>query len=256
MPQVPRSGSVAEDRELAKLAAILFGLESELASRELEFATRHAELQVFEARYFAIVGIRLAHVDRLLAELAACIAAVHPKDASAQAAAKVAAERSQKTEDTLRAEASKPASNYQPSEALKKLYRETARLVHPDLGSDDEDRARRDLAMRALNDAYERGDAAAMHRVLDEFKAGSISSLSKHREPRSTDLKAKIDNVNLRLLKISNDLRAMEESELHQLFRKADVANGRGQSLLELMATELDEEIARITKQVDRYEHS
>ncbi len=249
MTQLPRFGTAADDREFEQLSLDFAGLESKLALRELEYATRHAELLVFEARYFSIVGIRLAQVDRLFATLAERAAKACPQDLKASSAAAEANKRAQDAEDTLRFETDKPTSTYQTSDLLKKLYREAARMVHPDLGSDDQDRERRDHAMRALNEAYERSDATAMQRVVDEFKAGSISSPIMNLAQHLDAIRVKITNVKRRLLQISKDLQTMEDSELFQLFSKANVATGRGQDLLRLMANELDDEITRLQKE-------
>ena len=54
-----------EDEELARLRARLAELEDELADRELDLATLHRELLDFDLRYRAIVGARMAELDRL-----------------------------------------------------------------------------------------------------------------------------------------------------------------------------------------------
>ena len=59
--------------------AELNGLESELAQRELDLATLHGELRAFEARYLRIVGVRLAELDKIEAQIAELQARLVPK---------------------------------------------------------------------------------------------------------------------------------------------------------------------------------
>ena len=254
MSQLPRHGSAAEDLELSKLEIYLQGLEGELTLRELDYVSRHAELQIFEAKYFAVVGTRLARIDNLLSQIATSEAKRNPESQAAESAAKDAHKRSQESEDALNHQRSKPTSTYIPSGAMKKLYREGARIVHPDLGSGKNDQIRRDRAMSALNDAYERGDEDAIRRIIEEFKAGAQPDVHMLPAQRITHIRSKIAKVQARLAQLADDIKAMDESELHQLLRKADLADGCGQNLLAIMADELDKEIARLQSEVIRHD--
>ncbi|MCJ7555432.1 MAG: hypothetical protein MUP90_00775, partial [Gammaproteobacteria bacterium] len=51
---------------------------------------------------------------------------------------------------------------FKPSERLRTLYRELAKLVHPDLTTDEGDRARRTPLMVEVNAAYQAGDEARL----------------------------------------------------------------------------------------------
>lgn len=254
MNQLPRQGSAAEDLELSKLEVYLQGIEGELTLRELEYISRHAELQIFEAKYFAVVGTRLALIDNLLSRIATSAAKRNPGSQAADAAAKDAHKRSQESEEALNHQKSKPKSTYIPSDALKKLYREGARIVHPDLGSGKEDQIRRERAMSALNDAYERGDGDAIRRIIEDFKAGAQPDVQMFPAQRIALMKSKIEKVQARLSQLAEDIKTMDESELHQLLRKADLAVGRGQDLLAMMADELDKEIAKLQSEMIRHD--
>jgi|SRR6266404_4203705 len=52
--------------------------------------------------------------------------------------------------------------------ALKGLYREVAKRVHPDLTSDEADRGRRQKLMAEANRAFELGDANRLARILED----------------------------------------------------------------------------------------
>ena len=51
------------------------------------------------------------------------------------------------------------------SDDAKRLFRQLARLIHPDLAGDPKERERRTNLMVAANDAYEQGDLAALERL-------------------------------------------------------------------------------------------
>lgn len=56
--------------------------------------------------------------------------------------------------------------------ALRSLYREVSRRVHPDLTRDAADRLRRELLMRQANQAYEDGDSRRLRAILQEYEIG------------------------------------------------------------------------------------
>lgn len=102
-----------EQQELDKKLAELAALETELAQRELDVATTQAELHSFEREYLQVVGIRYTELDRLEAQIAEYMAYLES------------------------------SRDFKPSESLKKLYREVAKRIHPDLATDEEERSRR-----------------------------------------------------------------------------------------------------------------
>lgn len=123
-----------EERELEKKRAELAILEESLAKQELELATLSVELRRFEAKYLSIVGIRYAKLDEIEAKIAEALARQNPSDINAtekmyeaRARAKESANATSDIPDIQQKE--KP----QPSERLRKLYRDAAKAVHPDL---------------------------------------------------------------------------------------------------------------------------
>jgi hypothetical protein len=52
--------------------------------------------------------------------------------------------------------------------ALKGLYREVAKRVHPDLTSDETDRNRRQRLMAEANQAFQQGDAQRLAKILED----------------------------------------------------------------------------------------
>ena len=117
-----------EEEELALKKAELEGMESELAQGELNLTTFQAELHSFEQQYLGLIGSRYTELERIEAQI---------------------------TEYMDYLESSR---NFKPSDSLKKLYREVAKRVHPDLATDEEERTKRQDLMAAANQAYEEGN--------------------------------------------------------------------------------------------------
>lgn len=82
--------------------------------------------------------------------------------------------------------------------ALKGLYREVAKRVHPDLTSDETDRSRRQRLMAEANRAFEQGDAHRLAKILEdsevrrEFVQESDAPADLARTVRKITLKARL----------------------------------------------------------------
>ena len=133
-----------EEQELEKKRAELATLEVELAQRELELTTLQSELRAFEAQYLRVVGVRYVKLDELEAQIAEAQVRLSPQDDKLQEQASQARTQAQESARTIgdRPEPGQP-DKFQPSEHLKRLYRDLAKRIHPDLTTDEQERARR-----------------------------------------------------------------------------------------------------------------
>ena len=95
-----------EDEELQRKSAELATLETELVQGELDLTTLHAELQNFDREYQQVIGTRYTELDRIEEQIAEYMAYLES------------------------------STDFTPSEDLKKLYREVAKRIHPDLTTD------------------------------------------------------------------------------------------------------------------------
>ena len=160
-----------EEEELERKRIELEQLESDVADLELELATIRSELVVFERNYMEAVGSRYAELDRLEAQIADFIAQSHPKDPSARKHADATRTR-RESEEALGEHGRKgPAPEFEPTEELKRLYRQAAMELHPDLTTDDDEKPRRQRAMAEVNEAYEKCDAERIKKILDEWRS-------------------------------------------------------------------------------------
>jgi hypothetical protein len=155
-----------EARELDKKRAELAGLETELAQRELDLATLQGALRAFETRYFRIVGTLYAELDELEAQIAEAFARRSAHDPTLHRNAETARAKAAESAGVLDVVRERNQDvEFTPAESLKKLYREIARCLHPDLTTDDKERIRRNRAMAEANRAYAAGDEAKLRAI-------------------------------------------------------------------------------------------
>lgn len=236
---IPRRSEV--EQELAALRAELQVLEVALAEEELALTTLLAELAVFQARYFREVGVLYAELDEWNARIAEFLAQRDgsQQDRSAAHEARIQAENSARA---VRIERQLPPK-FRPSLSLKRLYREAARKVHPDLAADEEDRSNREQLMADANAAYQRGDAEALKRILERYE-------STQENTHGADLAAEVERVigliariRSRLSQIDQQITAFQSSHLAELKNRVDAAENEGRDLLAEMAVDLRKRI-------------
>ncbi len=179
-----------EEQELEKKQCEVSVLETQLAERELELATIQAELHAFEGEYLRVVGSRYTELDRIEAQIAEYMAYLES------------------------------SRDFKPSESLKKLYREVAKRIHPDLATDEEERQRRQHLMAEANQAYEDGDEQRLRAILHGWE--SSPELVKGEGVAAELIRTirKIVQSQERLKTIQQEIEALEQTELYQLKTK------------------------------------
>ncbi len=242
---LPFKRPTPEDSELAKKRAELSPLEAILAQRELEFATLQAELREFEARYLRIVGLRYTELDEIEAQIAEAKADLNPNSEKARAQAEQARTQAEESAQATESAANEdePTRKFAPSEALKKLYRELARLVHPDTVLDAVEKARRHSLMARVNKAYEEGDEEALRAILNEWESSPESVKGEGVGAELIRVIRKIAQVEQRLKAIEKECESVEQSDLHRLKSKVDGAEVQGRDLLAEMAAQVERQI-------------
>jgi len=229
-----------EERELETKKAELATLEAELVQRELDLATLRAELSDFESRYLQTVGVLYAELDEIEAQIAEAQACRKPSDSTAQEQATRARTKAQESSETARAVV-EPRSK--PTENLKKLFREVAKRIHPDLATNNGDRARRQKLMAEANIAYENGDEAKLRRILADWES---SPETVEGDGVGADLVRairKIAQIRKRIAEIEIETQQVIASDVFQLKAKADEAETQGRELLQDMASQVKRHI-------------
>lgn len=232
-----------EDIELNKKLQQLSLLETELIEGELDSATLQADLHAFEAKYIRIVGACYAELDEIEALIAEANARLKPKDNKIQEGVFQARAQARASAQAIGAMKETNEAKFVPSEDLKKLYRELAKCIHPDLATDEKERARCQQLMVQANVAYEKGDSEKLKAILVEWANSPESVKGDGIAAELVRVIRKIAQVEERLRKIYIEIAQLEKSELFQLKEKVEFAEKQGRDLLFEMALIIKKEI-------------
>lgn len=240
-----------EERELESKRVRLAALEAELAQRELELATLKAELASFEARYLREVGVLYAELDEIAAQIAEALARLNPQDQRAQEqAARARAQAQESAQAAGAAQTPGEQKKFTAPESLKKLYRDVAKSIHPDLATDETDRVRRQKLMAEANQAYAEGDEARLQAILREWESSPESVKGEGVGAELIRVIRKIAQVEERLRVIEGEMAELKASDLYQLEAKVEEAENEGRELLAEMASQVKQQIAEARRRL------
>lgn len=239
-----------EDQELVRKREEQAAVETELADCELRAANLRAELGAFERQYLHFVGSRYAELDELNAQVAEKIAQAQPNNESAQQAAREARARAASTKSSAGEKSESAPKPFHASVELKRLYRDVARRIHPDLTSDRDDRAKRQALMAQANEAYERGDEAVLAKVVTEYECSPEAVKGDGAGADLVRVIRRISQARSRLSEIEAELQELLRSDLHQLRSRVDQAEQHGRDVLAEIIGKVDEQIAQAKRRL------
>ena len=202
-----------EDEELDRKKAELEALESDLVQKELDLATLQGELHSFEREYLQIIGSRYTELERVEAQI---------------------------TEYMAYLESSR---DFKPSDGLKKLYREVAKRIHPDLVTDEAEKVRRQQLMAEANRAYEEGNEERLREILTSWESSPESVQGEGVAMELVRVIRKIAQCRFRMAAIAKEYEALMQTDLYELKSQVEQAQDVGRDLLAEMAEHLDEQI-------------
>jgi len=228
------------DRKRVELAAV----RAALAERELELADLRAQLKSFEGRYLRQVGVLYAELDEWNAKVAELEAKLKPS-ATAQQSAQDARKRAEETHEATHGEASK-AQDFQPSADLRSLFRDVAKRIHPDFAKDDADQQRRTRLMAEVNEAYSRGDAEALQRILDDYDESSESVQGEGIGAELIRIIRQIHQAKKNIAAIERELADLRACEISRLKHDSEVADRDDRDLLAELAASLRSQIENV----------
>jgi hypothetical protein len=244
-----------EAAELFLRRAQLAHLRTQIAASEATLAQLRSQLHSFEGRYIRQVGVLYVQLDDWESRIAAL---------------EVAHESMEDTERLLR-ESQQPAAhkstvapplsapervdaemgdtNEPTNLALKFLFREVAKRIHPDFALNPDDALLRTHQMAQANDAFRRGDAALLLRMLHGHDLPARAAISTQQALAETlDLLQKSRED---LAALASELETLTHSEMAGLRERTRLAALGGSDLLAEMAAQVK---GRIGLAMRRYE--
>jgi hypothetical protein len=245
--------------ELVRRRAQLQVLSGHLLERERGLAAFRSELHAFETTYRKALGARYARLDEL-AELLDETAEPVVDDAGPGLDDGSPAERypgqglpgGQNWAWGEREPDKEPERRAVVSEDARRLFRQLARLIHPDLAGDPEERERRTNLMVAANDAYEQGDVAALERLLEDWHVSPEAVTGTGAAAELERTLRRIAQVEAGMRRIDEEVVELEASAMGWLRRRVEKAAREGWDLLAHMVRELDRQIGEAELELDR----
>ena len=231
-----------QSQKLDDLRARASELESMLDARGAEVARTRAELESFRVRYRQDVGLLHEQLDALelqLAEAELGILKERLGDESPTAADPPAADRIEVTPRAL------------TSDAMRKLFRDVAKAIHPDLAEDEIARDRRHSLMIEANRAYALGDEAQLRWILQAWERSPEAVQGTGQEAMRLRLMRRIEQIEEQLALLTADLAALHASPSWELKVMVDKAAAEGKDLVKDMVRRLNRDILVATNRLD-----
>lgn len=238
-----KSGAPQENNNTTRQATF-DALCKELAEKELELATLENELAFFERIYAQQVGKLYVELDQLDAEIARELHRLH-HDPEHQARYEAAEQKAHANQQAVDEKLSREAQKHPvPSEDVRNLFRKIAKIIHPDLATDEDDRAFRTHLMARANAAYKSNDKAALEKILTEWEHRSEQPVPETTRLAFGDiLERQINQIQARIRDIEIRIEIMKNSDLYKLMSRVEQAQKHGQDLLSDMAINIQTQI-------------
>jgi hypothetical protein len=228
-------------RGLDGLRARIAELEAELDQRGAEVARAESDLAAFKIRYRQEVGLLHEQLDEL--ELAIAEAEL--------------GELARRVEGGAGGPAAPPAGTRpepQPrytSDAVRRLFRDVAKAIHPDLADDEHARHRRHALMVEANRAYALGDEERLRSILQSWERSPEAVQGSDAEAMRLRLVRRIAQLEEQVEACTSELAELEDSPLWKLKVMVDDASARGRDLVGDMVRRLKRDIMVARNRLD-----
>ncbi|MDQ3320931.1 MAG: hypothetical protein M3525_00530 [Acidobacteriota bacterium] len=224
-----------EDIELVKKHRALERLKEKLVTREEAMTELRAELEQFEAQYTMEVGRLYADLDEIEAQIAEEEVKLVPDDEEIKKRAEELRKRAE--ESAANAENAQNCLNkWQPTAEAKRAYHNLARIIHPDLALDAEEKEKRHDLMAKLNDAYSAGDQNRLNKLVEDFRDSPALIVGDSIGDQLVRAIRQIYQVKNRLKELREERLKAELSELYVLREKSQAEMLKGRNMIKQTA--------------------
>ena len=239
----------AEHAALLDKRQELADVRTALAERESELAQLRAQVKTFEGRYLRQVGVLYADLDELEARIAEREVDLYDSDA-ARARAEEMRQRAEETHEAAYG-AAREAEEFDPPPTLKALFRDVAKRIHPDFARDEVERAHFTLLMARANEAYTRGDAELLQRILDDHHEINASIQGEGAAAELQRISRQIQHARRDIANLDVEQGMLLGSEVAQLMQDAEAAKREHRDLLTELETNLKEQVAEAQRRFE-----
>jgi hypothetical protein len=244
-----------EEIELHQKEELLQQKQEILTERELTLSSLQADLHSFEIEYYIKVGEKYVHLDQLQATLDKILASKTPHDVNAKKRTAESDKKAQKSAsdfEQFKQLNENKQNKFEATPELKSLYREIAKLLHPDLTLDPGEKQRRHKLMQQINEAYQAGDIKKLNEIWQAEKNNPENIKGDDIGSALVRAIRKIAQVEKRITTIEYDLEQLRKTDLFVLFELVEKEAAKGIDQLKVMAEELETRITFVQNQIER----
>jgi hypothetical protein len=225
-----------EDIELNKKRRVLERLKDKLADREEEMTELRAVLDQFEARYTMEVARFYAELDEIEAQIAEEEVKLVPDDEEIKKRAEELRRRAEESAANMEEGDPSCTQKWRPTTEAKKAYHNLAKIIHPDLALDAEEKEKRHALMAKLNEAYSAGDQQRLNKLVEDFRDSPDLVRGDSVGDELVRAIRQIWQIKNRLKELKEEKLTAELSELYILREKVEAEMREGRNLLKQMA--------------------
>ena len=219
--------------DVATLSALVGELEATLTERVAQGARAKRELAAFTIDYRQRVGRLHEELDDLEAAIA--------EAELGQISKRIAGEAGRP--DASAAPAASESLPRYTSDAIRKLFRDVAKAIHPDLAEDEVARDRRHAMMIEANRAYALGDEDRLRWILDSWARRPEAIQGSDPEAIRARLERRVTQLQEQIALVDTDLDALNETPMWKLKAMVDEAAAQGKDLVRDMVARLKVDI-------------
>jgi hypothetical protein len=235
-----RSGQ-PEEEDIDGLRARMVELDAALTLNVEEITRAKTDLAAFRILYRKEVGLLHEELD----ELERAIAEAELGELS-KAVAEAGGDPGAAIPDTQ----PEPQTRY-TSDAVRRLFRDVAKIVHPDLARDAITRGRRHALMVEANKAYALGDEERLRWILQAWENSPEAVQDGDPDAARLRLLRRIGQLDEELASCARELSELHESPLWKLKVMVDEAAARGKDLVADMVRRLKRDVMAARNRLD-----
>ena len=228
------------DEEIEALQARVAEVESLLGRRVNDIARAKSDLAAFRIRYRREVGSLHEELDELERAIAEAELGEFAKRLEEEGDGGAASPR--------RAPASAPRLT---SDAVRKLFRDVAKTIHPDLAHDEAARDRRHALMIEANRAYAVGDEERLRMILEAWEKSPEAVRGSDPEATRARLARRIAQIDEQLVACAREMEELQDAPLWKLKVMVDEAAARGKDLVADQVRRLKRDITAARNRLD-----
>ena len=143
------------------------------------------------------------------------------------------------------------AEKWEPSADARKAYHDLARIIHPDLALDANEKERRHVLMAELNQAYSSGDQSKLKKLSEDLRVGPESVVGATVGDELVRAVRQIAQMKKRFSELEEERRASTASELFDLYQKVEAETAEGRDLLKHMAERAKTHIKKTQRRLE-----